>query len=319
MKAAVVHSFNSPPQYDTFVEPVPTVDETIVSVSAAALSPLVKSQASGQHYSSTAIFPFIPGVDGVGNLSDGTRIYFAFPMSPYGSMAELATVQKNLLVPLPADLDDATAAAIANPGMSSWAALTARAKLVSGETVLVNGATGSAGRLAVQIAKHLGAKKVVATGRNAVRLDALPALGADVVISLEQSEQELAQRFRQEMGAGVNVILDYLWGKSAEQLIAAASRRGAGQGDPRIRYVQVGSISGATIPLPAAALRSSGLELLGSGLGSLSNERLVTAIGELMRAVVSAKLLIEVETISLTEVEAAWNRDTGERRLVFTL
>jgi NADPH:quinone reductase-like Zn-dependent oxidoreductase len=313
MRAAVVESFENPPRYGTFAEPAAGPGETLVTVRAAALSPLVKAQTAGKHYSSEAVFPFVPGVDGVGTLADGRRVYFAFPKRPFGAMAERAAVRDALWVPLPDDLDDAVAAAIANPGMSSWAALTARARLVPGETVLVNGATGAAGRLAVQIAKHLGAGKVIATGRNPARLEALPALGADVVLSLELPEAELVRRFRQEMGEGVDVVLDYLWGRSAEHLIAAVP------GGGRIRFVQIGAISGATIALPGAALRGSGLELLGSGLGSCSLEELVAAIGAMMQVVRSARLAIETETLPLADVEAGWTRDTGDRRLVFTL
>jgi NADPH:quinone reductase-like Zn-dependent oxidoreductase len=318
MKAAVVESFDSPPHYGEFSDPIPAPGETLVTVSAAALSPLVKGQASGAHYSSAAKFPFIPGVDGVGKLSDGRRVYFAFPRFPYGAMAERVAVPESLCVPLPDDLDDVTAAAIANPGMSSWPALAARAKLVPGETVLINGATGNAGRLAIQIAKHLGAKKVIVTGRNRGSLTELPALGADVMIALDQPEEALTQRFREEMGAGVNVILDYLWGKSAEQLIAAVSGHGSPEGEPRIRYIQVGSVSGSTISLPASALRSSGLELFGSGIGSISNRDLIHAIDALLHAVVPAQLKIETEAVPLTDVESAWTRET-DRRLVFTL
>jgi NADPH:quinone reductase-like Zn-dependent oxidoreductase len=317
MRAAVVHSFDHPPRYDSFPEPVAGEDEALVEVSAAALSPLVKAQAAGRHYSSEAAFPFIPGVDGVGRLADGRRVYFAFPRRPYGAMAERVAVGNALRVSVPADLDDATAAAIANPGMSSWAALTARARLVPGETVLVNGATGAAGRLAVQIAKHLGAGKVIATGRNPTRLAALPDLGADVVIPLGGPAEEVAGAFRREIGAGVDVILDYLWGTSAEGLIAAVARTGGTAGTPRVRYVQIGSASGGTIPLPGAALRSSGLELLGSGLGSCSHAELVAAVGAMLEAAVPAKLRIELETAPLADVESAWARETGERRLVF--
>jgi NADPH:quinone reductase-like Zn-dependent oxidoreductase len=319
MRAAVVHSFDHPPRYESFPEPAAGADEAILEVRAAALSPLVRAQVAGKHYSSEAAFPFIPGVDGVGRLADGSRVYFAFPRRPYGAMAERVAAGSALRVPVPADLDDATAAAIANPGMSSWAALTARAYLVPGETVLVNGATGAAGRLAVQIARHLGAGKVIATGRNPTRLAALPDLGADVVIPLAGPAAELAGAFHQEIGAGVDVILDYLWGASAEGLIAAVARTGGTAGAPRVRYVQIGSASGATIPLSGAALRSSGLELLGSGLGSCSHAELVAAVGALLRAVVPARLQTEIETLPLADVESAWTRETGERRMVFTL
>ena len=254
---------------------------------AAALSQLVRAQASGKHYSTSGQLPFIPGVDGVGTLLDGQRVYFAFPRAPFGSMAERITVSSNLCVALPDDLDDVTAAASANPGMSSWVALTERARFVKGESVLINGATGVSGRLAIQIAKHMGARRVIVTGRNAASVAGLSALGADVLISLDQPADALTNAFRNEIkGDGVDVILDYLWGPSAETLIASAAGHASGTAEPRIRFVQIGSVAGGTITLPGGSLRSSGLELLGSGLGSVSNERLVKRIGEFMQAIV---------------------------------
>lgn len=318
MKAAVVHNFDAPPHYADFDDPSAQPGEVIVTVRAAALSHLVRGQASGRHYSSRSTLPLVPGVDGVGTLPDGRRVYFAFPRSPYGAMAEKAPVPEGHYVPVPDDLGDVAAAAIANPGMSSWAALTARAKLAPGETVLINGATGVAGALAVRIARHLGAGRVIATGRNAARLAELPSMGADVVISLEQSEEELARRFREEM-ASVDVVLDYLWGKSAELLLTSAPGSIAGAQARRIRYVNIGAASGGTIPLPASALRSSGLELLGSGLGSVSNQALIALIGDLLNAARPANLSVEAEAVPLAEVESAWHRDTGDRRLVFTV
>jgi NADPH:quinone reductase-like Zn-dependent oxidoreductase len=180
-------------------------------------------------YSSKAAFPFVPGVDGVGRSSDGRRVYFAFPRFPFGAMAELVPVRAELCVPVPDMVDDTTAAAVANPGLSSWAALTKRAQFVRGESVLINGATGVAGRLAIQIAKYLGAKTVIATGRNRDALALLPALGADVVIPLDGSEQNPIERFRREIRVhDVGVILDHFWGASAEQVFAAIAGDGSG-------------------------------------------------------------------------------------------
>jgi hypothetical protein len=160
MKAAIVLGAGQTPIYRDFADPVPSSSENRITVSAAAISPVVKSRASGTHYSSSGQFPFVVGIDGVGRLDDGRRVYFFLPKTPHGSMAEQTVVPSAQCSLLPDGLDDVTAAAIANPGMSSWAAYKERAKLKAGETVLVNGATGTAGRLAVQIAKHLGAKKV---------------------------------------------------------------------------------------------------------------------------------------------------------------
>jgi NADPH:quinone reductase-like Zn-dependent oxidoreductase len=139
-------------------------------------------------------------------------------------MAEQTVVPSAQCLPLPDGLDDVTAAAIANPGMSSWAAYTERARLKVGQTVLVNGATGAAGRLAVQIAKHLGARKVIATGRNADALRAVGALGADVTIPLVESEASLEDSFKEQFAEGVDVVIDYLWGKSAEHLLISAPK-----------------------------------------------------------------------------------------------
>lgn len=234
-------------------------------------------------------------------------------------MAELCVVQQRLCIPVPEGIDDVTAAAIANPGMSSWAALTRRAILAKGETVLINGATGTAGRLAIQIAKHLGAKKVIATGRNAATLEMLPSLGADVVLSLDRSDAELVATFRRELADdNVDIILDYLWGSPAECLIRAFASKGSPSGGHRVRFVQIGSIAGPEVKLPAEILRSSGLEILGSGFGSVSVAALLQSIGELFANATSANLHIDAETAPLADVEAAWNRNTGDR-LVFTL
>ncbi len=255
MKAAIVLQVGQPPVYADFEEPVAFVGERRIMVTAAALSHVVKHRASGRHYSASARVPFVVGIDGVGRLDDGSRVYFVLPRAPYGSMAEQTVVPSGQCLPVPDELDDVTAAAIAIPGMSSWAACTERARLADGETVLVNGATGTAGRLAVQIARHLGARKVIATGRNVDALGSVAALGADVTIPLVQNEAALTESFKEQFAKGVDVIIDYLWGDSAERLLTAAAEAGAG-GVP-IRFVQIGSVSRSDITLPSAVLRSS--------------------------------------------------------------
>lgn len=319
MKAAVVSNFEKAPAYAAFRDPVAESGEVLVRVNAAALSRLVRGQASGQHYSSGTNLPFVPGVDGVGRLPDGSRVYFAFPKAPFGSMAELTAVKRSFCVALPDDLEDVTAAGTANPGMSSWVALMERAKFVAGETVLINGATGVSGRLAIQIAKYLGARFVIATGRNAASVEELPSLGADAVIALDQPAERLTEMFRRTINeSGVNVILDYLWGPSAESLMAAVVGHASGEQAPRIRYVQIGSMAGPTIAMPAEALRSSGLELMGSGVGSVSNEALVRNIGEMMKAIVPGGLRVQTDAVPLVQVESAWNGKTADR-VVFTM
>jgi NADPH:quinone reductase-like Zn-dependent oxidoreductase len=314
MKAAIVREAGKQPVYGDFAEPTPGSSERRVHVTAAAISQVVRSRAAGTHYSSTGQFPFIVGVDGVGRLDDGTRVYFALPHMPYGSMAERTTVSASQCLPLPDNLDDVTAAAIANPGMSSWVAYRERARLKRGETVLVNGATGTAGRLAVQIAKHLGAKKVIATGRNSEALRDVAALGADVTVALVEDDGAVEESFKQQFAAGVDVVIDYLWGKSAERLLIAAAK--AGEDGVPLRFVQIGSISGPNITLPSAVLRASAIELMGSGIGSVPRDRFVSAIADLLHAAVPAGLKIATRPVPLSQVEDAWSWTDRSRRTV---
>jgi NADPH:quinone reductase-like Zn-dependent oxidoreductase len=318
MKAAIVMEVGKTPIYGDFKEPAPANGEILVTVSAAALSNVVKSRASGRHYSSSGQTPFVVGIDGVGRLDDGRRVYFALPEAPFGSMSEKTVIPPSQCVSLPDDLDDVTAAAIANPGMSSWAAFKERAKLTVGETVLVNGATGTAGRLAVQIAKYMGARKVVATGRNAEALKALSALGADVTIPLGDAGDAFEDALKEQFtGDGIDVVLDYLWGQSAERIIIAGAK--AGKDAVPIRFVHIGSVSAPNITLPSAALRSSAITLMGSGIGSIPMDGIVKSIGELMRATVSGGFKIATKTFTLSEVEHVWAGANSMPRTVFQM
>jgi NADPH2:quinone reductase len=318
MNAAVVHSFDAPPRYESFADPIPAAGEKLVTVTAAGLHPIVKALASGAHYGSTAQFPFIAGVDGVGRLEDGTRVYFGPSRSPYGSMAERALAAGPMCLPLPDGIDDATAAATANPAMSSWVALTDRAKFVAGESVLILGATGVAGQLAIQIARRLGARRIVATGRNPQALDEAKSLGADQTISLDQDHDALVSALRQEVASnGVDVVLDYLWGPPAQAALEAIAQKGLSKTAPRVRYVQIGSSAGKTIPLPAETLRSSGLELLGSGFGSASLDQIAHALTAYFSAAAATPFRTSIQTAPLRDVERLWNTPEHATRLVF--
>jgi NADPH:quinone reductase-like Zn-dependent oxidoreductase len=314
MNALVVDDFKKVPSWKSFADPVAGEGFEVVQVTASALSNLVKAVANGTHYSSVASFPFVPGVDGTAKLADGTRVYFFGPKRPSGAMGEKALVRRELCVPLPADLPDAEAAALANPVMSSWAALTRRAHFTPGETVLINGATGTSGKLAVKVARQLGASKVIATGRNE---KVLQSLGADLTVSLSQPPQELAKAMRAAIhDFGVTVVLDYLYGPSAEALISAI---GAKHSDKRVRFVNIGSMGGHTISLPAAGLRSTGLELMGSGLGSVSDVELVRSIGEAFAVAKQGGFSVETVQVKLSDGEKAWPQDHGKNRPVFIL
>ena len=314
MKAAVVFDLNEGPIWADFTEPQPAAGYTLIDVRAAAISHVVKGRASGRHYSFDGTLPFVVGIDGVGMTSDGQRVYFAFPSAPFGSMAQRAPVALQNCLPLPDALDDISAAAMANPGMSAWAALVKRAQFQAGETVLINGATGSAGQLAVQIARYLGAKKIIATGRNA---QALTALAADECINLTADEQTINAQFATASAGQIDVVVDYLWGRSAELLLPILAKYTPG--DKPVRYVQVGSLAGADIGLNGAVLRAAPLQLMGSGIGSLSMPQLLAATGEMLQAAVPGHFTIATTPLPLRDVAAAWPRDNSQKRSVFTL
>lgn len=212
MRAAVVNVLGQPPRYQDFAEPTVAEGEVLIHVRAAGLHPIVKARASGSHYSSDGVVPLIPGVDGVGVL-DGSRVLFGFSRTPFGSMAEWTVVRRSMCIPLPDKIDDVQAAAIANPGMSAWLSIKDRAGLAKGESVLILGATGVAGQLAIQVARHLGAKRIIAAGRN---LDALASENLDGVVSLAQGDDAVRDAFAVEAGKGIDVVIDYLWGRPTE-------------------------------------------------------------------------------------------------------
>jgi NADPH:quinone reductase-like Zn-dependent oxidoreductase len=318
MNAAVVHSFDAPPRYGTFADPVAGENEVLVNVRAVGLHRVVKSIANGSHYLSTGELPFIPGVDGVGDLEDDSRVYFGMVRSPFGTFAERCVTARAMCLPIPAGLDAATVAALVNPGMSSWAALTGRANFVAGESVLILGATGTSGRLAVQIAKRLGARRIVAAGRNVEALEELRALGADAVISISQDREALVSAFRNEWANDkVDIVLDYVWGAPAEAVLEAISQKGLRNAASRIRFLQIGSMASPTISLNAATLRSSGLEILGSGFGSVSLKKIFESVAEFMKQAAENPFQMKVERVPLRDVEARWNADDRGARLVF--
>lgn len=321
MRAAIISGSGRAPVFGEFDEPVANEGMELIQVSAAALSQFSKSRSAGTHYSSNSAFPAVAGADGVGRTADGRRVYFVLPESPYGALAEKCVVLPRQCVAVPDDVDDVTAAAIANPGMSAWATLMERARLQKGETVLVNGATGTAGRIAVQLAKYLGAAKVIGTGRNREELGELLSAGADVVIPFELGGEAGAARHEEtlidELGRGIDVVIDYLWGESAKTIIVAIAK--AAEDATPVRFVHVGGASKEeTIALPGAALRSSAIQLMGSGIKSVPFSKLLEAIRNVFAVVVPARLQIAAKTVPLEAISEYWNAP-GKPRIVCTI
>ncbi len=220
MKAAVLHQVGTYPKYEDLPDPVPANDEQVlITVKASTIKQLDKIKASGKHYTTYPHFPIAVGVDGAGIMEDGTGVY-AFGIT--GMLAEKALINKAGAIKLPAGLDYEIAAALPNALLGSDAALVVRAQLQKGETVLINGATGVTGKMAVQTAKYRGAAKVIVTGRNADTLEELKALGADEIISLKQTDEAVVNRIKEiQQETPIDIVLDYLWGQPMLKIFSA--------------------------------------------------------------------------------------------------
>jgi NADPH:quinone reductase-like Zn-dependent oxidoreductase len=320
MKAAVTYQKEQMPHYVDFPEPsVENDEQLLISVKAAALKHLDKSRASGNHYSAENLSSFakVIGGDGVGFLEDGTRV---FAIGVTGMIAEKAVIEKARMVKLPDGIPDDIAAALPNAVAGSAMALRFRALMQKGETVLINGATGFTGRVAVQIAKHYGAKKIIATGRNDDSLQSLSDLGADELISLKLGDEAfMAQIKAQHELTPIDIIIDYLWGHSATLILA--SLKGNGSFTHRTRFISIGAVTGDIIKLSAENLRSVDLQISGSGLGSWKKDEMRKLFGEILpemfQLAAENKLKIEILNIRLKDVGSIWDMNVPDgKRLV---
>jgi NADPH:quinone reductase-like Zn-dependent oxidoreductase len=317
MKAAVVSSFSVPPRYQEFPDPTPTGrDELVVHVIAAGLHPRVLSQADGSHYTSTDALPLVPGIDGVGRGADGLLRYFVLPDTQLGSIAVKTLIDVRRSVVLPEDSDPVAVAAAMNPAMSSWIALRQRVPFQTGQNVLVLGATGNAGRIAVQVAKRLGAGQIVAAGRRVDRLAALPALGATDTVSLDGDATIVADRLG-EAAAHVDVVLDYLWGPPAAAAMVAVVTARADRGRP-LTWIEIGSVAGPAASIPSAALRAARLQIVGSGQGSVSTREILGELPSLAEEICRGTFEIDARRVPLASVEQAWaDARSATQRIVF--
>jgi len=322
MKAAVIYKNGELPQYTDFPNPiVENENHLLISVKASAVKNLDKHIASGRHYSANAKETAkVVGGDGVGVLEDGTRVY---ALGVTGMIAEKAIIDKTRMVKVPENLDDCTAAALPNAAAGSAMALRFRADIQKGETVLINGATGVTGKIAVQLAKYYGANRVIITGRNEQTLNSLLELGADEYVILMQSDEDFINQLKGIHAATpIDIIIDYLWGHSAELILK--SLKGNGSFTHRTRFISVGSLAGDTIQLSAEILRSVDLQLSGSGFGSWTKAEMVQLIDEILpemfELAASKKLVIETVSLDIKEIEKAWDMDIPSgKRLVITI
>ena len=323
MKAAVVEAFGRPPVYTDFAEPSAREGAVVITVEASAVTNLTRGLMSGNHYASKEIqLPAVAGVDGVGRLADGRRVYTG-ALAPFGMMAERALISPQGSVELPEDVDSVTAAAVPNPGISAWMSLEYGAGIKPGQSVLVLGATGVTGSIAVQLAKSIfGAERVVVAGRNTERLDWLQTVGADDAIAIGNDD----------LGASVgamhaeqpfDAVLDYLWAEPAETVLAALASSHPSAHFHATRFIQIGSMAGLTMNLPAGILRGNGITISGIGIGSVPPEVLMRtrteALPRLFAMIAAGKLALTTAARPLAEVADAWTRaEPSGTRVVLT-
>jgi NADPH:quinone reductase-like Zn-dependent oxidoreductase len=317
MNAAVVTSFEEPPHYQEFEVPQPNSGhETVVDVLAVGVHPRVRTGATGAHYTSTRTLPMIPGIDGVGLRPDGTRLYFVAADDVIGTMAEKALVDARRSIELPDHADAAKVAAAMNPAMSSWVALRQRVPLEAGQDVLILGVTGNAGQMAVQIAKRLGAGRVVGAGRDEKRLREALNLGADQVVALSD-DPKLSAAAIADAACEVDLVIDYLWGTPAQETIPALLTKRSDR-SRSLDWIQIGSVAAPTIELPSVALRSANFRLQGNGQGAVSARVYLAELPSLVDEITADRLKVNAVTVGLRDVEIAWRRTIapGQRMVV---
>jgi NADPH:quinone reductase-like Zn-dependent oxidoreductase len=322
MKAAVLKQLGSIPLYSDFPEPLPqNGEQAVVNVKAAALKTLDKARTKAGFYVSYRELPAIVGTDGVGVLADGRKVY---AQGITGMIAEKALISANRFTVLPDGIDLALAAALPNAVIGSALALKLRAEMKSGDVVLINGATGVTGQLAVQVAKYYGASKVIATGRNQERLQKLNALGADTTISLKQNEETITEQLIEiHKQTPIDIVIDYLSGRPAELIIQSFRVEGLSSHAHKIKFVIVGEMAGPNITLNSGTLRSADITVIGSGLGTYLPKDLAVfntqILPEMFSLAANGKLTFETQNERLENIETAWNSVADGKRIVIII
>jgi NADPH:quinone reductase-like Zn-dependent oxidoreductase len=298
MKAAVLREYGVP-RYDEWPEePVAGEGQAVVEVLAAGVNPVDVAISAGRFYAGKPPLPSVAGREGVGML-DGKRVYFDAPTAPFGSMAERALVDPRSTYPIPDGLDEGVAVALGISGLAAWLALTWRAQLQEGEHVLVLGASGVLGQIAVQAAKLLGAARVVAAARSAEGLERCLALGADAAVRLGEPD-DLPAAFSEAADGRIDVVIDPLFG---EPLVAAINAASSGA-----RLVQIGAGAGAEAMIPSAPIRGKMLVLMGHTNFAAPPEVKREAYNRMADLAARGEIVVDVDRIPLNQVADAWDR-----------
>ncbi len=312
MRAAVIERYGEPPVVRDIDEPKADSDR-LIEVSGAPLNPVDISMASGKFYATPPPTPYVPGGEGIGRPlhagKPGPRVYFRAAL-PNGALAERA-VSSGQTVQLPDSVDDGVAAALGTPGISAYLSLTLRARLQKGETVLVLGASGVVGIIAVQLAKLLGAARVVAAARNEAGLQRAQQLGADATVDLKQIDG-LTDRIREASGGTLNVVLDPVWGVPGVAALEAMSPHG--------RFVQMGQSAGAEATVKSGTIRGRYLSVLGYTSFQVAWEEQATAYRTLLDHATAGRIKVEYEVLPLNAAPEAWKQQAASphRKLVLS-
>jgi NADPH:quinone reductase-like Zn-dependent oxidoreductase len=302
MRAAILREYDTTPELGEFDDPVPGDGTVVVEVLAAGLNPVDLRKASGQFPLMPKVpLPSVAGWEGVGRLEDGSRVYFVDPPPPNGALAERSLVDPSAVHPVPEGVDDGVAVALGIAGLAGWLALSWSAKLREGETVLVLGATGTVGQIAVQAAKLLGASRVVAAGRNPDGLARAAELGADATVRLDE-EGDLPERFREAAGdaGGFDVIVDPLWGEPGVAAMEASKRF--------TRHVALGQSAGMHAQVSVATVRNKPVTIIGHTNYAIPFEDQRDAYAEMTARAAAGELTADVERLPLSDAAAAWER-----------
>jgi NADPH:quinone reductase-like Zn-dependent oxidoreductase len=311
VEAAVLRELGTPSFEDGYPEPEAGPGQLVIEVEAASLNPIDLVKASGKFMAGPPNLPSVVGDEGVGRTPDGQRVYFGSAVQPFGSMAGRCLVKSTDVVELPDGVDSAAAAAIGNTGVAAWLGLEQKACLKPGETVLVLGATGAVGRMGVQLAKLLGAGRVVAAGRNSEVLATLEDLGADSTVALA-ADTDPAEAIT-AAGGNADVVLDLLWGPPALAALKVAK--------PGVRLINIGQPAGAEIGLPAGLVRGKRAAILGHANASTPFSARAAVYQRLVESLATGQLSVDFERVPLAEVSKAWQRQAGPQhgKLVFDI
>jgi NADPH:quinone reductase-like Zn-dependent oxidoreductase len=298
MRAALLKEIGGIPAPGEFDRPETDNGHHLITVEAAGMNPVDVNISRGLAF--TPPLPCAVGLEGIGRTRDGRRVYFDSAKQPYGSFAEYCLVAEDDLMEIPEEVDAATAMPFGIAGLAAWTGLGWRGGLRDGETVLVLGASSIVGQIAVQVARRLGAGRVVAAARDEALLARTAELGADATVRLGADRDELVAELQEAAGGGFDLVLDLLWSAPAQAAIEAMADFG--------RLVQVGGSAGPTAEFPARPLRNRGISIL----AHINYHAPVAVRAEGFRAMCemsrAGELLVPVEELTLDEVATAWER-----------